>query len=531
MKYKLTRLRYLMLCLIAFSMCISCKNKQTKKNKKKSITAISSKENYNDILLDSNSIPLFFKYTNVNDSIQNAVIGFYKERDMQFAWINSKGLTVGANNFYTQLRNYKNDFADKRFINAKMDSLLDDINDNEKEFLGKKKDLELLELLLTTTFFQYANLVFAGITNEPKDLQWYIPRKKKDYTALLESIIIKEDSEDIVEPVNKYYTSLKEKLRTYREIEKSGRYPIVQFPKKVMVVNDNDSIIPIIKLQLKILGDFQTTESSTIFTDSLQLAIKQFQNRMGLTENGLLDKETIFELNVPLSFRIKQMMINMERLRWVPVKVEKDYLLVNIPEFKLHIFENDQLAWETNIVVGKVASQTTIFKGNISEIVFNPYWNVPYSIYKKEIKPRLTKSYLARNNMERYNGGVRQKPGPQNSLGRVKFLFPNNYNIYLHDTPSKSLFEETKRGFSHGCIRVQEPQKLALYLLRKEKDWNIEKIETIWKTNIETPVKLTPPVPVYIVYFTSWVDSKGSLNFRNDLYDLDKKLEAEIFAK
>jgi murein L,D-transpeptidase YcbB/YkuD len=287
-----------------------------------------------------------------------------------------------------------------------------------------------------------------------------------------------------------------------------------------------------VKKYLLLSGDLKTNDNTTIFTDTLAKAIQRFQHRMGLTENGKIDRATIIEFNKPIEFRIKQMMVNMERLRWVPVELENEYLLVNIPEFRLHIFENNKQIWAANVVVGKDVRQTSIFKGNISQIVLNPYWGIPISIVKNEILPKIRRNsnYLARNNMEVVNGNYRQKPGKNNALGKMKFLFPNHYNIYLHDTPSKSLFGATNRAFSHGCIRVENPKKLVLFLLRKETDWNEQKVDNILKTDNETIIKVKPNVPVYIAYFTAWVDNTGQLNFRNDLYHLDEKLSKEIFG-
>jgi L,D-transpeptidase YcbB len=199
----------------------------------------------------------------------------------------------------------------------------------------------------------------------------------------------------------------------------------------------------------------------------------------------------------------------------------------------LHIFENGKPVWKTNVVVGKNLTQTVIFKGNISQIILNPYWNVPNSILQKEILPALRRNpgYLQRNNMEMVDGRVRQKPGINNALGKIKFLFPNSYSIYLHDTPAKSLFGETKRAFSHGCIRVDNPKKLALYILKNDSSWTLNKIDSIQATSNEFKIQVKPALPVYITYFTAWVNSNGELNFRNDLYNLDEKLSKEIFGE
>jgi len=192
-------------------------------------------------------------------------------------------------------------------------------------------------------------------------------------------------------------------------------------------------------------------------------------------------------------------------------------------------YTNFAIFLKMSILVSKVILG---LESQFEQIVLNPYWGIPTSIVKNEILPKIRRNpnYLARNNMEVVNGNYRQKPGKNNALGKMKFLFPNHYNIYLHDTPSKSLFGATSRAFSHGCIRVENPKKLVLYLLRKEAEWNEEKVNNILKTDNETIIKVKPTVPVYIAYFTAWVDSTGELNFRNDLYKLDEKLSKEIFG-
>jgi len=230
------------------------------------------------------------------------------------------------------------------------------------------------------------------------------------------------------------------------------------------------------------------------------------------------------------------MLLNLERMRWVSSGINTDYILVNIPEFKLHVFEKGQLKFSMKVVVGNGQNNTVIFSGDLKYVVFSPYWNVPPGILKKEILPAMQKdkNYLARHNMEinGYTGGlpnIRERPGPNNSLGRVKFLFPNNYNIYLHDTPAKSLFGESRRAFSHGCIRLSEPKKLAEFLLRDDSTWTSAKISTAMNSGKEKYVTLKETVPVFIGYFTAWVDSKGQLNFRDDVYGHDKRLAGKLF--
>lgn len=491
-----------------------------------------STQNFTDLDLDSTSVVNFLNKSTETDSIKNQVSEFYNRRSLQFAWFNSKGLTLAASNFYSQLQSYSVDFEDNTLKNKQLDSLINAAQNNEKQFLIHKADLENLDLLLTTTFFKYAQKAYGGTTKNTLDLEWFIPRKKKDYQILLDSLVSLTKGEEIQEPVNQYYITLKEQLKRYRTIQKNGGFPTVITDEKQLIVGDSNACLVNVKTHLLLTGDLKTNDNTNIFTDTLANAVQRFQHRMGLTENGKINHATIIEFNKPIEIRIKQMMVNMERLRWVPVQLENEYLLVNIPEFRLHVFENGKQAWATNVVVGKDVKQTSIFKGNISQIVLNPYWGIPASIVKNEILPKIRRNpnYLARNNMEVVNGYYRQKPGKNNALGKMKFLFPNHYNIYLHDTPSKSLFGATNRAFSHGCIRVQNPKKLVVYLLRKDSNWNEEKVNNILKTDNETIIRISPTVPVYIAYFTAWVDNTGQLNFRNDLYHLDEKLSKEIFG-
>lgn len=543
----------IIICLFLFNCLTSCKEKP---NKKVILAdeSVYSTENFTDLTVDSLEISNFFKTYDNTDSIKNEVSAFYSRRSFQFAWLNKAGLTHAAPDFYSQLQNFSNDFADSTLKNRVLDSLLTDAQTNSKEFLKHKDRMHNLELLLTTTFFKFAHRAYTGTTKDPIDLEWFIPRKKKNYQTLLDSLVSSKQTDRVQEPVNQYYIALKEKLRQYREIQKKGGFPKIILTKKILSLGDKDSSLLSLKNYFLITGDWKEKDTTILFTDSLVSAVKRFQKRMGLAENGKVNSVTLTALNVPIEVRIRQMMINMERLRWAPVELENDYLMVNIPEFRLHVFENKKLVWDMNVVVGKEASKTSIFRGDLSRVVLNPYWNIPTSIIRNEIMPKLQNgtSYLTRNNMEVLSGNTvidpsginwkkyansippynfRQKPGDKNSLGKMKFLFPNSYSIYLHDTPSKGLFNQSARAFSHGCIRLSEPRKLALYLLRNNTSWSSEKVDEILKTDKENIIKVKPTVPVYIVYFTTWVSSSGQLNFRKDIYDLDEKLSEEIFGK
>jgi len=510
-------------------------------------------KNYTDLKLDSATIDVYLKSSHLNDSIQNELKDFYSKRAYQFAWFNKDGMVDAANIFYNQILNYTTDFRDTVFNNVEIDSLLTVVKDNKNPFPEKSININRLELLLTSTYFQYAQKVYGGTTSSLKDLEWFIPRKKKDYKKLLDSLVLSSNGQTIQEPVNLFYTQLKGKLKQYRQIQKNGGLPTIICKNKLMKEGDLDSCLTAIKQSLFLTGDLLANNKSIVFDGFLHNAINHFQYRMGLKESGSIDVLTMAELNQSIDFRIQQIMVNMERLRWMPQKMDNDYLLINIPEYRLHVYENGITNWNMNVVVGKAATQTSIFKGGISEIVLNPYWNVPTSIVNNEVLPHLKRnaSYINRNNMEIRSGNiiinpssinwkkfkktipytVRQKPGNNNSLGKIKFLFPNSFNIYLHDTPSKDLFGETKRAFSHGCIRISEPLKLAYYLSKNKAIWSDSRIDSVLTTNNETIIPVLNKMPVYITYFTAWVDSDGQLNFRKDIYQLDERLSKEMFGE
>jgi murein L,D-transpeptidase YcbB/YkuD len=283
------------------------------------------------------------------------------------------------------------------------------------------------------------------------------------------------------------------------------------------------------------MGNYTTGDTTITYNPELVTAVKQAEASFGLKQDGIIDAALIKRLNIPVEDRMKQMLVNLERMKWMP-EVPANFLLANIPEYRLHVVENGKEVLGMNIVVGKAANRTVIFSDQLKYVVFSPYWNIPRSIVRNEIYPAMKRSssYLRRNNMEvtGYSNGlpiVRQKPGNSNALGHVKFIFPNSYNIYFHDTPSRSLFNKQERAFSHGCIRLQQPFDLSVYLLRNQPEWTNEKIKAAMNSSKEKWVTLDKTVAVFITYFTSWVDEDGVLHFTDDIYGHDKKLAAHLF--
>lgn len=331
------------------------------------------------------------------------------------------------------------------------------------------------------------------------------------------------------------YVLLQNQLDRFYELAKKGGWKRIITDKKFFIKGQSDVAIRQVKERLRISGDFNSTDTSILFTDELVNAVKKVQKRFGFESNGVIDRPLIKELNVSLEDRIEQLEANLERLRTQSPLINGTRLVANIPEFKLHVYEDDHHVFEMAIVVGSETNKTVAFNDELTQIVFSPYWNVPTSIVQNEILPamRRNRGYFHQNGYEQIgteNGlpAIRQKPGPGNSLGLVKFVFPNSHSIYFHDTPAKSLFEVRKRTFSHGCIRLAEPAKLAQYLLRNDKTWTSKKIEQAMHSGKEQAVILKQPVAVSITYFTAWVDNEGLLNFREDVYGKDKEMSKKI---
>jgi murein L,D-transpeptidase YcbB/YkuD len=327
---------------------------------------------------------------------------------------------------------------------------------------------------------------------------------------------------------NPQYERLQNALQSLYEIQKKGGWPKIIATQKFYLKGQNAPAIKQIKQRLKMTGDFTSNDTSSVFTDELVAAVQHIQKRFGYRQNGVVDALLIKQLNVPVEQRIQQLLINMQRFQTANAN-NGTQLVVNIPEYKLHVYEGAQHIFDMDIVVGSEEHKTVMFNDEMTNIVFSPYWNVPPSIVENEMLPAMNrnKNYLRNNGYEvtGYENGlpvIRQKPGPQNSLGQVKFVFPNEHGIYFHDTPAKGLFQYPKRTFSHGCIRLAEPAKLAEYLLKSSPGWNADKIKKAMNSGKEQSVKLSKPVSVTIAYYTAWVDDAGLLQLRQDVYGLDK---------
>ena len=418
---------------------------------------------------------------------------------------------------------------------------------------------------LTVCTMRYISDLHIGRVS-PKHFNFGIDIEQKKYNLpqfitqdLVHAAYIPAVLADVEPPYNGYKRT-QIALQRYLQLAAKGDGPPLPQVQKAVALGDAYSGIPALVERLHLLGDLPQTAvvdaNSRIYTGTLVDGVKLFQSRHGLTADGKLGAETIRQLNVPLAQRVRQLQDALERWRWLPPSFPQPPVVVNIPEFVLRIFSSDhKVALRMNVVVGKaLRHQTPVFAKDMRYIVFRPYWNVPSSILRSEVIPAIVKNrnYIANKNFEviDHSGSiitsgsirdavlaqlragklaVRQKPGPDNSLGLVKFIFPNEHSVYLHSTPAQQLFSQSRRDFSHGCIRVQKPTELAAYLLRNQPPWNPGRVQAAIQSGPNNQqVSLATPVPVLILYITAVVEEDGSVHFFDDIYGYDKSLEAML---
>jgi len=512
------------------------KEEKEKKVSKRDIS-INTTNSYSNLFFDSMVLVKFLTDNKINDTLKRRMTSFYNARNYQFAWFSGNGLTEQARGFWN-MHNYQVTYGKDASLNDKelqkrMDNYVEEdslsVSATDNNFINT-------ELKLTQHFIIYTlNSIEDGYVKR-KEMERFIPRKKEDALLLADSLLLKKHKDNkYYEDVNNAYKLLKEQLGKYYAIAKQGGWPAITGAAKQFKKGASSAMIIQLKKRLQLTGDMGT-DTTAVFNDTLLTGIKNFQQRFGYKPTGILTDQQLKDMNVPVLNRIEQILLNMGRMQWMINEPAGQMIVVNIPEFILHVKEGKQKVFDMAVVVGKEGHNTMMFTGNLNQVVFSPYWNVPQSIVRKEILPKMNRNagYLASQNMEitGNEGGlpvIRQLPGEKNSLGRVKFLFPNSYNIYFHDTPAKSLFEKDKRAYSHGCIRLSDPVKMANYLLKDDPQWTETNIEEAMNSGKEKYVKLKNPVPVLITYYTAWVDDNGALHFADDIYGHDKVSIAKMF--
>lgn len=488
-----------------------------------------------DFPLDKAAVDRFIARYELETGVAEKMKKFYSDREFHPAWFTEDGLSEQTQAFWSDHNQYLRHIQDSSLFNRQLHEQVETLLESEAALPAA--DALSLELQLTQHFLEFVQQAYGGKTN-PRSLQWHIPRKKVNAVALLDSLVNGNASSlEELAPLHSQYLLLKQALLNLYQVQQQHNWKPLSFgTRKVLRLGDSAEVVQELKIRLQLLGDLQPTDNSNSYNNNFVAAVKRFQQRHGLVQDGIAGPNFLRALNIPMQKRIEQILINMERMRWMPPQGEGTRLVANIPEFKLHVYEGQGKAMSMNIVVGKAANRTVVFSDSLQYVVFSPYWNIPNSIVRNELLPAMKRNpnYLKQHNMEitgERNGlpVIRQQPGPGNALGRVKFIFPNRFHIYLHDTPAKSLFNLNRRTFSHGCIRLESPAELAAYLLRDNSGWTREKVAQAMQQTNEEWIKVKEPVPVMITYFTAWVDETGKLHFRNDWYGHDKRLSRQLF--
>ena len=494
----------------------------------KSITTANA---YSDLFLDSNAVESFILRRKLDDSSANTMRSFYRVRNFQYAWFSSTGPTEQARGLWS-LQARRTDSATTDSLGKlrdRMDTLLQrdsiTVNNNDSSFVQT-------ELALTQQLIQYAGKNPQHINRH--SIYYLVPAKKMDAMEYADSILNRQ-KDSVMYAGNKQYTFLKEQLATYYSIAKNGGWATISTTQ--LKKGTKSPAVTALKKRLQLTKDYNGTDTTNVFSDSLEVAVKSFQQRHGLAPNGIVNDSLVSILNVPVEQRIQQIIVNMNRSLWMPQTPDSSRIEVSIPSQMLYAYADSGKAFEMPVIVGKEGSGTVMFSSEIDHIVFNPIWNIPESIVRDEIMPKVKSdaNYLKKNNIEvvKQNDSLpvlRQLPGKDNPLGKVKFLFPNTHEIYLHDTPDKMHFAKTDRTLSHGCIRVANAAKLVQYLLRDQSDWTAQKIQAAMNSGKEQRVSLKAKQPVNITYLTAWVDANGYMNFTPDVYNHDKDAIAKMFA-
>jgi murein L,D-transpeptidase YcbB/YkuD len=489
---------------------------------------------------------------------------FYLHREFKPVWINNEGLNKKGEDFIGMV--LKADYEGLNAANYHRIDILTLLSHNELNSIYGTFEPEKfaeLELLLTDAFFSYGYHLSEGMINPNSyDFDWHIKKPKINLLKTLQALLYHNELEELVDTLQPHhlgYLRLKSALLKYIKIKNSGGWHKIYGSSKIHK-GDSGKRIAALRSRLIISGDLKDSENgdSEYFDETLEDAVKKFQARNGLKADGVVGSNTLSALDIPVKDRIEQIKLNMERWRWLPRDLGERYILVNTANFELDVIENGQTLESSRVIVGKKKRPTPSLSQKITYLELNPYWNIPFKIALKDILPHIKKdpNYLAEKNIrifENWTEGareitsdsvdwntitkknfvykLRQDPANSNALGRIKFIFPNEFSIYLHGTPAHELFSKTKRTFSSGCIRIEKPMELAAYLMRDNSKWNREKLTAAVNNKKTRTIRLSDPINIHVLYWTAWVDKDGIVNFRDDIYGRDRQLNIALNKK
>lgn len=495
---------------------------------------------------------------------------FYDQRDYRPAWLSTNHPLPAAHELVALVVNARSEgLQPADYHHQQLYTLLEAVTTNASV---APLDWAELDVLLTDAWLTYGTHLLRGrLDPEATGRGWAIPTRSQALAALLQGAVTRADTIRTLTnlaPKQVDYRRLKAALARYRALEAQGGWPPVS-AGATLRRGDQHPRVKELRARLQVSGELAllsaaptpaTTETNVllheamlfnpemVFDQSVFEAVRRFQKRHGLTEDGIVGPRTLEALNVPISKRVRQLELNLERWRWLPDEFGNRYILVNITDYKMTVVENGQSVMEAEVIVGRPKRPTPVLTSEISYLVLNPDWYVPHSIAVKDKLPQLRRNPYAfsksgmhiynvkgqkidpatidwqRVTRANFNYRLRQDPGPQNALGKVKFIFPNPYHVYLHDTPSQGLFNRTKRDLSSGCIRVSNPIELTHYLLKDEPQWTRNAILGTLQSRRQRRISLPEKIPVYLLYWTAWVDAENVVQFREDIYGHDTTL-------
>ena len=491
---------------------------------------------------------------------------FYERRLYRPAWSDAGGPTRLADALVTALRRADLEgLRSQDYHLAGIEAVLKAVRTDDAK-RGPALDPDRwaeLDLLLTDAFLVYgAHLVAGRVNPETLSPEWVSNRRTADVAVVLEGALASGDIAGAIEtlvPPQYGYRRLREALAKDREVAAAGGWPAI--PDGVSLrLGDSGGLVAALRQRLRLEGDLGGGEwqgeapaaqhDADPFDEDVERAVKMFQQRHGLAPDGVVNAATRAELNVPVERRVEQLELNLERWRWLPKDMGRRHIIVNIAAYELEVVEGDSVVLSMRVVVGRPYNRTPVLSDTMRYLVLNPYWHVPRDIATDELLPKVrhSASFFTRSNMrvfpasgpggrevdpttvdwsavspDRFPFQLRQDPGPRNALGRIKFMFLNKYHVYLHDTPAGALFAEAQRDFSHGCIRIQRPIELAVYLLQ-DPLWDRDAILLALDDAVDRSVPLPQPIPIHLLYWTAWAAGDGTIQFRRDIHGRDAPL-------
>lgn len=479
---------------------------------------------------------------------------FYENRSAQPVWVTTKGPTPAGQAFLTQL--CQADRVGLRPSGYKLDSLAQELRALYQSPVSDVEEVRSnvghLDVALSETFARYVDdRLHGAVSPEEVGGQWHIEAEETDLVSVMNRAVSEgvDETLDTLGVMNERHAAMHEALTRYQRIVADGGWPSIERDES-LGPGDTGAAVEQLRERLAATGDLPEKQvGGATYSEAVVEAVRRFEERHGLPTDGEVSRDDLEALNVPASQRARKLALNLERYRWMPRNLGHEHVFVNLMDFRLRVSRDGEDVLSMPIVVGEQGWETVAFADTLQYAMFGPAWTVPSSIAVKELLPQLKNNpdlaeergyhvltregdtvgvdSLSREALEKKRMRIQQAPGSQNPLGRVKYMFPNEHAIYLHDTPADQLFDQRVRASSHGCIRIAEPVEFGAFLFERD-GMSREDIRSLMQEAEQRRVDVRDPVPVYIVYLTAWATPEGTVHFRRDRYEYDESLEAAL---